>query len=189
MKRIHRTVLQILAGAALAAMLFIITAPPRGHTIVLQPAPTASPLTVHIAGSVNSPGVYQLPRGSRLSAGVEAAGGFTEAADQEAVNLAAVLNDADKWVIPEVGSAVTEQIPPLINQTRGSEPVLTLVNINTADAEELETLPGIGPVLAQDIVTYRETNGVFEVIEDVLEVPGIGPAKFDAMKDFITAGG
>ncbi len=187
MKPIHRTVLLFLAAALLVAALILVTAPPRGHAVVLLPAPAPAPINVHVAGAVTTPGVYALPRESRLADAIQAAGGLTEAADSSAVNLAAVLNDGEKWIIPEIGAAPPPvELGPITEDSRSPEPILSIVNLNTAVAADFETLPGIGPVLAQQIVEYREAHGPFQSIENILDVPGIGETKFESLKSLVT---
>lgn len=140
---------------------------------------TATPgmLLVYVTGAVAQPqSMVSLPPGSRVQAALDAAGGVTDDADLDAVNLSAVLNDGDYiYVPPRSGSAVQTPTP--------NRPAL--VHINSATAEELQTLPGIGPALAEAIITYRDENGPFTSIEQLDEVPGIGPAKLDAIRDQI----
>lgn len=161
---------------------------PRGEAVVLRPPPTPLPVQVHVSGEVTTPGVYQLPPGSRVLDAVEAAGGFSAEADPEALNLAAYLEDGGRLNVPTLASdqeplnetaSTMQNIPEDINSS-------ITINLNTANQLELETLPGIGPVLAQEIIVFREANGPFDTIEDILEVKGIGPAKFERIKGMIT---
>lgn len=189
MKPILRTVLTTLAAALLVAAGILIAAPPRGHSVTLLPAPTPPAMQVHIVGAVRSPGLFSLPNGSRLIDALEAAGGLTETADTDRVNLAAILNDGEKWSIPERGSPSGADLP-VGPETAQSEPEASagtppeIVHLNTATAAELETLPGIGPSLANDILAYREANGPFATVEGIMDVPGIGPAKFENLRPF-----
>jgi competence protein ComEA len=153
-------------------VLILVTRPPRGNPITLLPAPTPAPITVYVSGKVNREGLYSLPVGSRLNDAIQAAGGFAE-----------ILVDGEQIDVPEVISpAATGNISKLV------DPLSFLVDITTAGLEQLDTLPNIGPITAQDILNYRNTHGQFGKIEDIMDVPGIGQAKFDAMKDLITVG-
>jgi len=136
-----------------------------------------------VAGAVPRPGVYELPDGSRVKDAVDAAGGFLAEADRTGLNLAAPLEDGQQLQIPFLAGAEP------VGAARVDEPAaLDLIDINTADAETLSTLPGIGPTLAQRIVEYRETWGDFYYIEDIMNVEGIGPSTFENIKDLIMTG-
>ena len=133
---------------------------------------------VHICGEVNAPGVYELPEGSRIFEAVEAAGGFTEEASEESLNLAGVISDGMQIVILSEDEAK--------RQLEAEEYMASgLVNINTASKEQLMTLPGIGESRAEDILRYREESGGFETIEDIMKVSGIKDAAFQKIKDSI----
>lgn len=186
MKPIPRAVLQILGVVIIIAAILLVSAPPRGHSVLLLPAPTPAPLQVHIDGAVQNPGLYSLPPASLLSDAIAAAGGLTDGADSKSVNLAAVLQNNVKYTILEQGETANP-----VEYPERSIPILTdqfaqLINLNTATAVELELLPGIGPSLAGQIVTYREAYGKFAKIEDILDVPGIGQGKFENMKSLVT---
>lgn len=159
---------------------------PRGPSVRLISPPTPELLVVHVAGAVLQPGVYRLPAGSRTQDAVEAAGGFSADADSDAVNLAALLDDEEQIFVPRQGQS-PQPSPEKQDQDQAGE-AGPLVNINTALQAELETLPGIGPVLAQRILAYREEHGPFATIEELVDVPGIGPEKFEHLKTMITAG-
>jgi competence protein ComEA len=149
----------------------------------LPPAPTPAPIRVHVSGAVRQPDVYELPAGSIVKDAVEAAGGPIDNADLDGVNLAVELRDQQQVYVPRQGETVPMS-PALVGGGAVSGPV----NINTATAAELDTLPGIGPSTAQKIVDYREANGSFQTIEDIMDVPTIGEAKFEGIKDLITVG-
>lgn len=151
-------------------------------------------VVVHMTGCVKNPGVVKLKEGSRIEDAIEAAGGLTDDADISNVNLAYVLDDGSKIKIPSVNeigkddSYISEEsgADVILNENTGGVEKSSIVNINKASEVELQTLPGIGASLAGRIIEYRETNGKFKSIEDIKNVSGIGEAKFDSIKDFIT---
>lgn len=133
---------------------------------------------VHICGEVMVPGVYEMTLESRIYDVLMAAGGFTEEADEQQVNLAAVVSDGMQIYIPAEGERVTRE--------DGSQE--GLVNINTASVAELCTLPGIGESKAEAIIVYREANGGFQSKEDIMKVSGIKQSAYAKIKDKITVG-
>lgn len=149
---------------------------------------TKEKIYVQISGEIKYPGVYEMENGDRVFQLVEKAGGLTENADLNSINLSKKLIDGEKVIIfakKEINENSTN-----ISQsgTTSSQTKSNLININTASKEELESLPGIGPTLAQRIIDYRETNGYFQTIEDIKKVSGIGDKKFEAIKNLITVG-
>jgi len=188
MKTILYIFIGILLGLLLAGGIWIAARAPEGESIQLRPAPTSEPIQVHVAGAVVRPGLYDLPEGSRVMDAVDAAGGFVADADKNSLNLAARVEDAERLDIPFiVGSAPAMQESfTVISEGTPSTSNEDLVNINTASAEELDTLPGIGPTTAQNIIAYRDENGPFGSIEDIVNVSGIGAATYDGIKDLIT---
>lgn len=144
-------------------------------------------LCVHVCGEVAQPGVYRLPEGSRVYEAVELAGGFTEQAEQDFVNLAEPLSDGMKIEIPD-----REQAGELAASGRtavsdgASGTASAKVNINRADRETLMTLNGIGEARAEAILRYRQEHGNFGSIEDIMLVPGIKDAAFRKIRDSIT---
>ena len=143
---------------------------------------------VHVCGEVVNPGIYELPAGSRIYEAVKAAGGFTENAEEESVNLASPIEDGVQIRIyskeeAETLAAGAAPFDGFEASGEGKEPV---VNLNTATKEELMTLSGIGESRAEDIIRYREENGGFQNIEDIMKVPGIKDAAFQKIKDRIT---
>ena len=176
-------VLTLLAAGAL----LLVSRSPRGVAIQLTPPPTPGPLVVHVTGAVAAPGVYRLPSGSRIQDAITAAGGLSSEADQQALNLAAMLKDGQMVRVPshsESPASLTTQLESTPGVYGGG-----IVNINTATAEELETLPKIGPVLAQRIIEYRQANGPFTSLEELLEVAGIGEGIYSAIKDLVSVDG
>ena len=147
------------------------------------PERTLAPIRVHVSGAVRQPDVYELPAGCIVKDAVEAAGGPTDSADLDGVNLAVELRDQQQVYVPRQGETV-----PMVPSLEGGGAVSGPVNINTATATELEMLPGIGPKTAEAIVEYREANGPFETIEDIMGVSGIGEGIFEKIKDGITVG-
>lgn len=150
--------------------------------------PPATTVTVYVSGHVNTPGLVELPAGSRVAGAVDRAGGMTAEADQNALNLARVLNDGEHIIVPAPGDDLPAPDPPLSDPSL-SEPSSSeggLVSLNGASAADLETLPGIGPTLAQRIIDWRDTNGQFSSIEELMEVSGIGPATFAELRDRVT---
>jgi competence protein ComEA len=143
-------------------------------------------VTVHVVGEVRRPGVYVLSAGSRGVDAVKAAGGLLGDADQAAVNLARLAADGEQIVVPREGQAAAGAGTPGGSATSGVAG--GKIDLNTATAEQLDTLPGVGPSTAQKIVADRAANGPFRTVDDLLRVPGIGPAKLDALKDLVTAG-
>lgn len=168
----------------------------------LTPAPTSTPatVTVYVSGAVVHPDVYTLPDGSRVKQAIEAAGGFTADALQAGLNLAQLLLDGQQIHVPSRSEARTASVSSVATDAKSAlestaaEPQAPLpassagnrININTATAEELATLPRIGPALAQRIIEYRETHGGFQTIEELLEVRGIGEATLEQLQDLIT---
>ncbi|MEN9648788.1 MAG: hypothetical protein RLZ17_829, partial [Actinomycetota bacterium] len=142
-------------------------------------------LTVHIAGAVKTPGIYQLRVGARINDGVVAAGGATAQADLDSVNLAMLLSEGEQIYIPKRNEKPHIIVQPRFtnsnnsnssNNSTNSESQIS-ININTATAIELEQLAGVGPSTAKAIIEFRQKNGGFKTVEDLLNVRGIGPAK------------
>ncbi len=155
--------------------------PVAGHT-------TGPLILVHVLGAVRSPGLYELHQGDRVVDALAAAGGFTDAADREQQNLARLVADGEQLRVPAIG-----ELPPAGSggagggsSGGGAGSSGALVNLNTADAAALETLPRVGPATAQKILDYREANGPFTQTDDLLGVTGIGEATFAGLKDLVT---
>lgn len=146
-------------------------------------APT---IAVHVSGAVAAPGVYELEEGARVADAVELAGGFLEGAAENALNLARVLNDGEQVVVPTAEEHAAQQTAA--EASGGAAGVGGKVNINTASAEQLDTLPGVGESTAQKIIADREANGPFSSPEDLKRVSGIGDKKYAELADLITVG-
>ncbi len=173
-----------------------ITIVPPEATATALPTETPSPMQVFVSGEVLVPDVYALLPGSRIKQLVEAAGGFTDNANTAVVNLAQPLADGVHVHIPAKGELATTPQSVLSDPAplRSSAEIDlgvggALVNINTAGLVELDVLPGIGPATAQKILDYRAANGPFANIEAIMEVSGIGEAKFEQIRPLITVGG
>ena len=173
----------------LAAVLLFQALKPSPQPILLststpEPSPqftaTPQPLRVYVSGAVQQPDVYALPPGSIVKDALLAAGGPARDADLDRINLASPLSDGQQIYVPRLGEESVPVEPPSRLPASGGK-----VNINTADVASLETLPGIGPALAQRIVDFRQASGPFERIEDVMEVSGIGPGIFEQIRELI----
>ncbi|WP_243074922.1 helix-hairpin-helix domain-containing protein [Microbacterium sp. SS28] len=140
-------------------------------------APAAS-VYVHVSGAVAAPGLYVLGEHARVVDAIAAAGGFTAEADRAAVNLARPLSDGEQLAVPVAGAAPDPGAGAA--QTDGR------VNLNTADAAALDTLPRIGPAMAERIIAWRDENGRFTSVEDLLAVPGIGDKMLEALRDQVS---
>jgi competence protein ComEA len=195
-------VVALAAGFALASVLGVFReraapAPIKINTPVptatLLPTVTAQPIQVFVNGAVKAPDVYVLAPDSRMKQAVEAAGGFTDEANSEVINLAQPLVDGAHIYVPDLveSTEVPDQVlpEPGVQSRSGTIGVGgMLININRADIDELDKLPGVGPAIAQKIIDYRTANGSFPNIEAILDVSGIGEVKFEGIRDLITTG-
>jgi competence protein ComEA len=185
---------QILVYAALAVAVVVLGArylrsspspatPPPPARVERSPGAAAGP-TVHVAGAVREPGVYRLRPGSRIDDALRAAGGATARADLSAVNLAAKAEDGRQVLVPE---RVRAGAPgPADGAAPGSAPTPAPgqpLNLNSATLEQLDTLDGIGPTLAQAILDHREENGGFGSVDELAQVPGIGEKRLASLRE------
>lgn len=175
------------------------TSPWPGPT---APGNTGGTVKVHVAGAVRNPGVYELSPTQRVVDAVNAAGGATASADLESINLAQTIVDTEQIYVPvRARRAVTvprrpePRLQPKRTTTVPASPVVTpapgttvpaKVNINTATAAQLDELPGVGPATAKRIIAWRQSKGPFARVDDLLNVPGIGPSKLDAMRPMVS---
>jgi competence protein ComEA len=183
-KREHRAAATLLGSlTAVALFLSLRPAPP----VIARPAQAPQPamtvaaaFVVHVAGAVRSPGVYELPPGSRVADAIEAAGGARPRADLSLLNLAEPVQDGMQILVMGRGetAAVAVATP--------STPAETVIDLNSADQTALEAVPGIGPVKAAAIIATRTELGAFASVEQLLEVSGIGPATLEAIRPYIT---
>lgn len=140
-------------------------------------------LAVHVAGAVTNPGLYYVPTGSRIADALTKAGGALPDARIDSVNLAERVKDGQKVMVPSAPATGVLQNASLPS---GGQEGGGLVNVNLAGAEELDKLPGIGSTLSQRIVEYREKNGPFTSVDELRNVEGIGPKKFQSIKELVT---
>lgn len=196
MKFWQTLLLGLLFGLLAAAIILLVSAPPRGQPITLKAQGTLNPaktpivtpklntIGVHVVGEVKDPGLLLLPEGSRVSDAILSAGGMTDLADENRLNLATVLEDGTRVYVPAKGEALQGDI----TGTLPSDSPQELININLADRNELANLPGIGLVKADAIIDYRTSQGDFLSIEEILNVPGIGESIFSQIKELIKVG-
>jgi competence protein ComEA len=160
---------------------------PRGAgtatTAVRVSRPAAPGSVVHVAGAVRRPGVYRLPAGARVQEAVRRAGGARPGADVNAINLAAKVADGQQVVVPKRAGAGGAAAPAAAGAAAGAAPAGAPVSLNSATAEQLDTLDGVGPATAQKIIAWRTQHGGFRSVADLGQVPGIGPKKLAALKD------
>lgn len=142
------------------------------------------PIFVHVVGEVYAPGVVELPPGSRVEAAIELAGGATPGAVLSGVNLARVVQDGEQIIVPN--ASVTATGPSGSTPPAGGTAIGSVINLNSADLAALESLPGVGPALAQRILDWRSTNGQFGTVEQLLEVSGIGVKTLEGFRDRVT---
>lgn len=186
----QRRALAIFAAIAVGiALLALINgqAKPQSDVLIAVPqasaaAPVEMSLVVDVQGEVINPGVYQLPAGSRVGDAIKAAGGVQKGSDSSSVNLARFIEDGEQIYVSNVD---------VIEQGRSGQNSNRIVgqgrlNVNRANESELDGLPGVGPVLAQRIIAYRNEHGNFGAVEDLQKVAGIGPAKFSELRTFVT---
>lgn len=141
---------------------------------------------IDVKGAVEQPGVYAINQGERIKDAIDAAGGFKANALERVINLAQIAEDQMLLYVPEIGEESLVDTGLISNSPESEGNTNELVNLNTADTSVLMTLNGIGEKKAQAIITYREENGSFQQIEDIMEVSGIGEKTFENLKDFIT---
>jgi len=180
---------RLLAAALVLVGVLVLVAPRlvhRGGSRAITPplrvartVRTAPRLVVDVAGAVRRPGLYRVATGTRVDDAVAAAGGATVHADLTAVNLAAPLADGEQVVVPARGA-------PGGVPGSGSRSGSTVVDLNSATAEQLDTLPGIGPSTAAKIVAYRQEHGAFHSLAELDAVSGIGPSKLAELKGLVT---
>ena len=184
-KEQERALLILLGGFLLVGATFIFlnhsTSAAALPAVKIPEMPSVAPVVViDVAGKVNKPGVYKLPTGSRAVDAITAAGGAKKGVDLSDINLAHVLSDGEQIVVgaPKFTTTSKSKNKKVI---KPSGPI----SINTANAQLLDTLPGIGPVMADRIISYRTKNGGFKTIEELRKVPGMGASKFAQLSSLI----
>lgn len=179
----------ILAGLLIAAAVKFVL--PVKSPVMFEQTQVNREIVVYISGAVKSPGLLNLALDSRLDDALKIAG-LTNDADVDALNPAQKLKDGQKIIIPHKEGTQSSESSSMINtfssSGKASPGTGPKVNINSAGIGELDTIPGIGPALAQRIVDYREQNGLFSSPEDLQEVSGIGPKTYEKMAPYITVG-
>jgi competence protein ComEA len=138
-------------------------------------------LVVHVVGAVRRPGLYRLADGARIADALRRAGGATRRADLSLVNLAAPVSDGTQVVVPR-------RVPPAGGGSTAADPSAAPagpIHLNTATVEQLDELPGVGPITAQKIVDYREQHGAFSSVDDLDAIPGIGPARLEQLRELV----
>ncbi|MGC8950858.1 helix-hairpin-helix domain-containing protein [Chloroflexus sp.] len=146
------------------------------------PTPIPSPLVVYVSGAVVAPDVYRLPPGSRVIDALQAAGGLTELADIDGINLAALVQDSQHIRVPYAGERMA--LPAESDRSTDNG----LINLNRATASDLEELPGVGKTLAERIIARRETQGPYRSVDELREVSGIGEKLFNQIAPLVTIG-
>ena len=201
MKDIWKILFGILFALLSVGLIQLISAPPRGQPVQLVPPPSPAPLVIHVSGAVQRPGVIRIEAGSRVWDVIQAAGGYTQLADREALNLAAFIEDGSQIFVPtqvlsppaiekstEAGGTETPTPTSGILTETPFPRISFPININTASGEELELLPQIGQVRAARILSYRQSHGPFKRIEDLQNIYDITPEVFAAIRDLISVG-
>ena len=179
MKTWQSFLLGLFAGLISAALILIGNGRLEGKPILLSTPRDPPGVRVSVRGAVVSPGIYALPPGSILQDALQAAGGILPQADTSHLNLAAPLSDGQDVRVPLITPTPAPGTPTMVIPGGGK------INLNTATLAELDSLPGIGPVLAQRIIDYRETHGPFQSVEELLNVEGIGPSLLEKIRDRI----
>lgn len=199
MNQIRQMIYGILIGLIAAGGILLISNQDRGIPIALSPAPTLTQtslpkstntpplIQVQIGGEVLRPGIYDLPFNSRLTALINLASGLSTQADYDRVNQAALIKDGDYFYIPAVGEDIPETASnaPKARSEYNENKFEYPLDLNTTTQDALESLPGIGPTKASEILAYRDKVGRFSAVEELLNVPGIGQATLETIRDFV----
>jgi competence protein ComEA len=163
-------------GAGAASDAAVATAPVEA--LRAEPEP---PLVVHVVGAVRRPGLYELERGQRVADAIDLAGGATAKAELALINLAATVSDGQQVVVPARAAAGAAPGGGAVGGGAAPGPV----HLNSATVEQLDALPGVGPVTAQKIVDYRDKHGAFTSVRELDAIPGIGPARLAQLEDLV----
>ncbi|WP_367726725.1 ComEA family DNA-binding protein [Microbacterium sp. LMI1-1-1.1] len=185
----------VLAAFAVVVVIGMVRGATGAEVVTSVPSPSGSAahaptvgLYVHVTGAVGAAGLYRLPAGSRVMDAVAAAGGFADDADRAGVNLARAVSDGEQIVVPVLGAAAEAHpgggAPDGAAAAAGGGAAATgTIDLNTATADQLDTLPRIGPAIAERIISWREENGRFRSVDDLLSVPGIGEKMLAGLRD------
>jgi competence protein ComEA len=186
--RIGLAVIALVAGVAVVYALYQALDERSAPPIVIEDAAATLPVVVEMRGEVETPGVYELSPGARLQDAIAAAGGLSEEADLSTVNLARRLRDGELIVILALPMPGSTPMVPSTDTREGTsaDESLAKININTATTQELEALPGVGEVIAARIVAYREQNGPFRSVDDLIHVEGFSDRAIDEIRDLVT---
>jgi competence protein ComEA len=188
--RIRTGAVVVVLLGALAIAVMIGAAGSSGASTEVAPAPVLASaagsaveadIIVQVAGAVRAPGIYSLSTGARLLDAVAAAGGLADDADPTAVNLARTVTDGEQLVVPRVGEAPSASTPGAAASATASQ----LVDLNAATLEQLDTLPGIGPSIAQRIIDWRSQNGRFTSVDDLSDISGIGDKTIESLRGLV----
>jgi competence protein ComEA len=198
MKGWQLLLLGLLLGLLASGTVILISKPNYGQPIELLPPPTATatsfpkptatqePIIVQIGGEIQSPGLYRLSKNARVNDLIELANGLTKFADIDRINLSTPLRDGDYIYIPAIDEVIpdTARNAPILPDN-SSELIEFPLNLNEASQDELEALPGIGPIKAADIIAYRENTGPFTSVDDLLKVEGIGTITLETLREYL----
>lgn len=188
MTRIGLAVVALVAAVAAVYAIFQALDERSAPPIIIEDAAANLPVFVEVRGEVEAPGVFALSPEARLQDAIAAAGGLSREADLSTVNLARRLRDGELVVIPALPSPGSTPVFPTdgVDDATAAEDPRAKININTATAEELEALPSIGDVIAARIIGYREQNGPFRSVDDLIHVQGISDQTIDEFRDLVT---
>ena len=186
--RIGLAVIALVAAVAAVYAIFQALDERSAPPIIIEDAAANLPLVVEVRGAVEAPGVFALSPGARLQDAIAAAGGLSEEADLSTVNLARRLRDGELVVILALPAPGSTPVLPAngVDHATAAEDPRARINVNTATAEELEALPSIGEVIAARIIGYREQNGPFRSVDDLIHVQGISDETIDEFRDLVT---
>jgi len=176
-------VVLVAAGKLLGARQPVVQTRAARVKLVAAAGSSSSRLLVDVSGAVHRPGVYKLPAGSRVNDALIEAGGATGKADLTLVNRAATLTDGQQVLVPEKVSAASAAAAPSGSAATAAK--AAPIHLNSATAEQLDELPGVGPATAARIIDYRTANGPFKTVDELDSVSGIGPAKLAELRDLV----
>ncbi len=186
MKAVWNIGIGVLFGLLAAGLLLLMSSQPRGQAVTLSIPPTPAGLVVYVSGAVQHSGVYTMPYGSRVQDALLRAGGASKEAYLGSLNLAAPVRDGQHIFVPiayDTPTPTRDKTAATLTPTPTQSP---FINVNYADQQELESLPGIGAVLAKRIIAYRTRYGFFHSLQDLLKVYGIKPQTLQLIEPYVT---